>query len=291
MENVYFDNTVPKSQNTGISIACTTAPGGYHPLHWHEELEILFPLNGTADITIEGKKFQLLKKHMLVIESRKVHNTYIYDKVSMFVSIHVSRKHMRQYLPDIDSYRIHCTPEYASDGQFPTYRGICELLENLTRLYIEEPITYRMEADGLVLQILSRLIRFFSVKQSSLPADGNRLGDSLAMERIRDVITYVENHFREPVTLDDITGLLGLGKEYFCRFFRKNMGMSFLTYLNEVRLAHTYEDLLNTNAPISEIMEANGFTNQKLFNSSFKTLYGCTPSSIRRENVKPPSST
>lgn len=40
------------------------------------------------------------------------------------------------------------------------------------------------------------------------------------MERLREVITYVEEHFREPITLDDITALLGLGKEYFCRFFK-----------------------------------------------------------------------
>lgn len=278
--NSYYE-TLPKNQTNGISIAYATAPGGYFPLHWHEELEILYPLNGTADITIEGKKFRLVNKHMLVIESRKVHSTYTYDELSMFVCIHISRKHMRQYLPEIDTYQIRCTPEDASEEQFPAYRGICELLEQLTRLYMEEPPTYRMEADGLVLQILSRLIRRFSVR---LPSPSHT-GDTLAMERIRDVITYTEEHFREPVTLDDVTGLLGLGKEYFCRFFKKNMGMSFLNYLNEVRLAHTYDDLLNTNAPISEVMEANGFTSQKLFNSSFKALYGCTPSAVRKEHA------
>ena len=280
MENDHQHELIPAIQSTGISIAYETTPGGYFPLHWHEELEILYPLNGTADIMIEGRNFHLLKKHMLVVESRKVHSTYTYDEVSMFVCIHISRKHMRQYLPDIDSWQIRCTPEDAADEQFPVYRAACELLEELTRLYMEEPPTYRMEAEGLVLQILSRLIRFFSVKQ--LPSSHEE--NLLAMERIRDVITYVEEHFREPVSLDDVSGLLGLGKEYFCRFFKKNMGMTFLNYLNEVRLAHTYDDLLNTNAPISEVMEANGFTNQKLFNSSFKSLYGCTPSAVRRKH-------
>ncbi len=270
---------ISKLQPTGISIAYETTPGGYFPLHWHEELEILYPLNGPADIMIEGRSFHLLKKHMLVVESCKVHSTYTYDEVSMFVCIHISKKHMRQYFPEIDSYQIRCTPEDTADEQFPVYRAACELLEALTRLYMEEPPTYRMEAEGLVLQILSRLIRFFSVRQTpSAPTE-----NSLAMERIRDVITYVEEHFREPVSLDDVSGLLGLGKEYFCRFFKKNMGMTFLNYLSEVRLAHTYDDLLNTNAPISEVMEANGFTNQKLFNSSFKSLYGCTPSAVRKE--------
>lgn len=280
MENDHQHELIPAIQSTGVSIAYETTPGGYFPLHWHEELEILYPLNGTADIMIEGRNFHLLKKHMLVVESRKVHSTYTYDEVSMFVCIHISRKHMRQYLPDIDSWQIRCTPEDATDEQFPVYRAACELLEELTRLYMEEPPTYRMEAEGLVLQILSRLIRFFSVKQ--LPS--SPVENLLAMERIRDVITYVEEHFREPVSLDDVSGLLGLGKEYFCRFFKKNMGMTFLNYLNEVRLSHTYDDLLNTNAPISEVMEANGFTNQKLFNSSFKSLYGCTPSAVRREH-------
>ena len=188
---------------------------------------------------------------------------------------------MRQFFPEIDAWQIRCTPEDATEEQFPVYRATCELLEALTRLYMEEPLTYRMEASGLVLQILSRLIRFFAVRRP-LPEPAE---DNLAMERIRDVITYVESHFREPVALDDVAGLLGLGKEYFCRFFRKNMGMTFLNYLNEVRLSHTYEDLLNTNAPISEVMEANGFTNQKLFNAAFKELYGCTPSAARRERT------
>ena len=60
------------------------------------------------------------------------------------------------------------------------------------------------------------------------------------------------------------------------------MGTSFLQYLNEVRITHIYQDLQNTDHPISEIMAANGFTNQKLFNKTFKNIYGCTPSSIRK---------
>lgn len=64
-------------------------------------------------------------------------------------------------------------------------------------------------------------------------------------------------------------------------FFKKNMGMSFLEYINEVRLTHIYQDLIHTDTPISILTEENGFSNQKLFNRLFKELYGCTPSSVR----------
>ncbi len=95
------------------------------------------------------------------------------------------------------------------------------------------------------------------------------------------MISYVETNFRDPISLLDISGHLGLTKEYFCRFFKKNMGISFLRYLNDVRLSHIYQDIQNTDAPIAEIMERNGFTNQKLFNQSFKKQYGQTPSAVR----------
>lgn len=104
----------------------------------------------------------------------------------------------------------------------------------------------------------------------------------MTIDRIRKVMSYVEEHYKENISLQDVSDLLGIGKEYFCRFFKKNMGISFLQYLNEVRLSHIYQGLMDTDLPIAELMEENGFSNQKLFNRSFKELYGCTPSSVRK---------
>lgn len=278
MASPYYE-VFQETRNTGIRIAYLTTPGGYHPLHWHEELEILYILNGQSAITIEGKKYMLPKKHVMVIESRQVHSTYAYDEVSMFICIHISKKHMQQYLPDIEAYKILCHPERITDDQFPAYLEICKQIEALTRLYMENPPTLLLESEGLILQIFAHLLQHFSIKTPS-PSPG--IG-SIAMERLREVISYVEEHFREPITLDDITALLGLGKEYFCRFFKKHMGMSFLQYLNEVRISHIYQDLTLSDMSVSEAMERNGFTNQKLFNKTFKQIYGCTPSSVRKK--------
>ena len=198
----------------------------------------------------------------------------------MFICIHISRKYMEKYLPDLDMYQIHCIPDKITDEQFPEYLSVCKQMEQLTRLYIEDVSAYLMEAEGIILQILAHLIRFFSVRVVS----NDNSADKLTLERIRNVITYVEDHFREPVSLHDIAGHLGLGKEYFCRFFKKNMGISFLQYVNEVRVSRIYQDLIRTDAPVSELAEQNGFSNQKLFNRTFKEIYGCTPSSVRKNN-------
>lgn len=137
---------------------------------------------------------------------------------------------------------------------------------------------FRLEAEGIILQTVAQLIRYFSATSAVQLADTHLI----TIDRIRKVMSYVEEHYKENISLQDVSDLLGIGKEYFCRFFKKNMGISFLQYLNEVRLSHIYQGLMDTDLPIAELMEENGFSNQKLFNRSFKELYGCTPSSVRK---------
>lgn len=265
----------------GIRLAYNTVPGGYRPLHWHEAIEILFPLNGDADITIEGKKYRLLERQLIVINSSKVHSTFSYTKTHMFVCIQISTKLIQKYMADIDLYQIHCVPEEITDEQMPHYQKLCQMVENLTRLYIEDAPAYMLESEGIILQMLAHILRYFSVSAAPRSDSANML----TMERLREIITYVDEHYKEPITLQEVADLLGIGKEYFCRFFKKNMGMSFLNYLNEVRVSHIYQDIQNSDAPIAEIIEANGFSNQKLFNKTFKELYGCTPSAVRKNVI------
>jgi len=76
---------------------------------------------------------------------------------------------------------------------------------------------------------------------------------------------------------------VALNPEYFCRFFKKNMGMTFLEFVNQVRFSHICEDILRTDTSITELLVRHGFTNYKLFRRMFYEKYGCTPSAKRKE--------
>ena len=273
-----FHKTIQSLSPMGILIRFATTPGGYFPLHWHEELELLYPLNGEISLLVDGEKHLIPEGALAVIEPCQVHSTYCRNRASMFLNVHLSKKLLETYLPDISLRQIRCLPDCTGETALPHYRELCGFAEALVLLYMKDTPIFIMEAEGIVLQLLARLLRHFSVSTANLSAPV----DMTTMARIRSVITYTEAHFREAVTLGDAAGALGLGKEAFCRFIKKNMGISYLNYLSEVRLSHVYKDLLDTDASVGEIMAANGFTNQKLFNRQFKALYGQTPSSVRR---------
>ncbi len=279
MAQPYFE-TFQEISELGVHIAYVTSPIDYHALHWHEEIELLYLLNGEAKIKLEGRKFNLQKKHLTVIESCKAHSTYAYSNTTMYLCIHISKKYMQKYFPDIEFYQIQCIPDIITDEQFPEYLHLCHLLEDLTKLFIQNAPIFLMEAEGIILQILARLIRHFAVNANPKITGRN----NLVLERIRNILDYVEEHFREPITLQDASETLGLNREYFCRFFKKHMGISFMQYLNEVRASHVYHGLIHTDTPISELAEKNGFFNQKQFNKIFRELYFCTPTSVRKQN-------
>ena len=118
--------TYRKVDTEGIYLSYSTAPGGYHPLHWHEEIELLYQLNGRSDIQIDGKKYQIQNKLLTVINSRQVHSVHTYSDTSMFICVHISKKLIEKYIPDIDLYRIYCIPDDIPDSQFPEYLSVLQ---------------------------------------------------------------------------------------------------------------------------------------------------------------------
>lgn len=134
-----------------------------------------------------------------------------------------------------------------------------------------------MRSDGTVLLMLADLIQYFSVH--TLPENTRRQKQS--NDVLREIIAYVNNHYKDSLTLDNMARQTGFSREYFCRFFKQHMGITFLRYVNEVRISHAGRLLSDTDLSISEIMQESGFTNQTLFNRLFKEIYGMTPRQAR----------
>lgn len=276
MAKVYHEALHPLG-NLGIQISMAALESPHLPMHWHEAMEILFCLNGEVTIHVDHETIILSRNQLIVFDSREVHSIHSGSNLYMFLCIHVDKKLLSVYCPDLELYSIRCRPVPLDDPKSTQYIHLCQLAHDLTRTSIQDESTSAMRSDGTALLMLADLIRYFSVySPPGAASPQNQPNDT-----IREIITYVNEHYMEKITLDDMAFQTGFSKEYFCRFFKQHMGITFLRYLNEVWISHAGRLLNTTDLPVSEVMAQSGFTNQTIFNRLFKELYGMTPRQSR----------
>lgn len=107
-------------------------------------------------------------------------------------------------------------------------------------------------------------------------------GHSCSKE-VLQVANYILSHFSESLTLEDAVQLVGRSKNYFSSVFKKEMGMSFVDYINHVRINEARRLLETTDALTYEIADKVGFSDYKYFSLVFKKAVGVSPSHYRKK--------
>ena len=101
----------------------------------------------------------------------------------------------------------------------------------------------------------------------------------------RDIVRakeYIEEHFRENLTLEVLAGVMYMNPYYFSSFFKKNAGENFKDYVNRVRIKHAVSLLVTTDMKTYEIAEETGFRDVRSFTDAFSRAYGETPVGYRK---------
>lgn len=102
--------------------------------------------------------------------------------------------------------------------------------------------------------------------------------------RLRKIHNFLEERYATKVRLDEIASKCGLGKEAFCRYFKKETGSTFITFLNQYRISHA-KRMLMSGASVSEACFSCGFESLSYFNRTFKTISKEKPSAFKKRTA------
>lgn len=100
---------------------------------------------------------------------------------------------------------------------------------------------------------------------------------------IREAINYIERHFSQSITIDDIAHQCNLNRHYFSRLFKEQMSITPQQFLIQYRMSQACELLQNTTKTLQEIAESVGYSNQFNFSNAFKQHYHTSPAKWRKE--------
>ncbi|SCZ80343.1 helix-turn-helix domain-containing protein [Pseudobutyrivibrio xylanivorans] len=117
------------------------------------------------------------------------------------------------------------------------------------------------------------LLTLFSEYSEELPND----------DRAEQVKLWLENSYREPITLEEAAEHFNLTPQYFSRWFAETFDTSFLKYLSATRCENAREELIRTDNTILKIALDNGFPNAASFTRTFTNIYGQSPIQYRKD--------
>lgn len=118
------------------------------------------------------------------------------------------------------------------------------------------------------------MVRYFLDEKQPVSGRGN-------WEKLQAAITYIQQHYQENITLEDLTGQTFLSSTYLSRLFTKQLGLPFTEYLAQVRLAHAV-DLMHGPDTLTEIASKTGFPNSNAMISAFRKEWDITPGEYRK---------
>lgn len=262
---------------TGFGLIRVDRPNSYAPPHWHQALEILLFVQGEVTCKFSHSTIQAMPGDVLVINSQDTHETRCTHNARYLV-VHILPSSMCRYMPDFD--RLNFSLKFDPDDPVKS-AALNEIklhLGKILELFETPSATSQLEIHARLFFVTSILVEFFSEEVAT--EDQSRIHSD--RQRLEPLLESTQLNHMQPLTLDYAAESLGLNREYFCRLFKKNMGVSYLTYLNQVRASAVCRELETSDDPISVIGERHGFTNAKMLNQYFRELYGCTPSQKRK---------
>ena len=112
------------------------------------------------------------------------------------------------------------------------------------------------------------------------------LQDTKHVDRLERTLHYIHTHYTEKVTLEEAAKRANLSLTYFSKVFKEEMGQSFTTYINQIRVNHAKTLLKTTPCTLIEIAGMVGFDDQSYFSRVFKQEVGTSPGKYRSKSVK-----
>lgn len=130
------------------------------------------------------------------------------------------------------------------------------------------------------------LVYLLVSKYRETEVDEEMLKANRKLNKLSQITEYMKENYSQELPLAQVAEKFHYSPTYLSRMFQKYAKVNYKTYLDNLRLSHAYQDLMNTGYTIGMIAEMNGFANSKAFSKVFQSRYGMLPSQFRKKQGK-----
>lgn len=269
---------VPTNDGTRVRFFTSVDSGSYVPMHWHDALEIVYLQSGSLTFTI-GQYTKIVEQGQCMLVNPNVVHSTLCTEPNIAIVFQIPLSLLNAVIPE-----MYCTAFQLENRSMTAAEYADKLanfkhtLEKMQALNDNRPKGWILSFNSLLYDLLYQLYQNFRVTISPSEAENK----SETLRRLTVILDFTAQNYTRPIPLQEVAQVAAMQPNYFCRFFKKNMGTTFLEYQNNLRLSHILRDLIRTDDSVSTILERHGFTNYKLFCRMFHEKFDMTPTQVRK---------
>lgn len=251
------------------------------PVHWHDELEIIYVKSGFLTVSISGENYIGTPGDAFVVSPGNLH----------FMGSQAGEVDYFTFLFPLE-YISFCTDDMLDDKLLtPLKNGHLmirprikdaakELCEQLAEIYMAKNDEKKLE---IAVQIKTKIILLqfiLEMWERDFVIENDKSGRNTIE---KEMISYIQQNFMEKISLKEFSEQFHLSEKYISRYFKEHFHITLSQYIIHLRLEHAKQLLQDTDTPVTEIAMQSGYQNVSYFIRSFKKTYGVSPLKYRKK--------
>lgn len=243
-------------------------------LHWHVELELIRILSGTLKLTLDGREYIASAGDAFWIGAGVLHaaepENCVYECLVFDPSLLLRTGcDGFSFVPE-EKARILLPHPRLPIPDTPTAEALQLLFETMEA---SQEQGRQLLVQGTLLILMGRILALgcYEMTPETLTPTARNI------VRIKEVLSFLEAHHTEALTLPQLSRLAGMSPKYFCRFFKEMTGRTPIDFLNYYRIERASFLLIASDASVTDIAYACGFNDLSYFIRTFRRYMGVSP--------------
>jgi len=255
------------------------SPTSMYNHHYHNNLEVYYLFSGERYYFIKDKTYHIQKGSLVFINEMTIHSTFNVKNIGYerFV-FNFNRDFLPKcdYLSSINLFEFFDNEIHVIELDLKDQKFVEEILIKMNN---DDNILDKTNTAFIKTSIIQILLTALHYKKTT-PVKENQI--SLKKNPISEISAYINRNYHEDITLNILSDKFYISVYHLSRTFKSEIGLSFVDYLNNVRVKESLALLERSNLNITQISEKVGYKSNTHFGRIFKKIMGLSPLSYKK---------
>lgn len=250
------------------------------PVHWHDEVEIIYIKKGRINIYIGQESFPAIAGDLFLVNSGELHfmesddmgvEYYTLLFPLAFLSFQIEDELEQEVFLPLRQKKLLLPIRLSA---FAAEKQMTNIIREVIVVNEEKEMGYQLRTRILLLEFVEGLLKEDGFCRANITS-------TTGMQR--ELLAYIQEHYTEKITLAMLAEEFHLSEKYISWYFKEHFSISFMQYVSHLRMTKAKDLLLTTEVSITEVALCCGYPSVNLFIRSFKEMYGMTPLQYRKQ--------